>query len=138
MLIGYLYHKRTDILLSKLLPLPPPLKLEVNQLTEIPKFGREIGRVCGWQKVFWGLWRVRGLWMNVCQLGVFDEFLWDSMELAWEVLVVAWGVEEGEGEDKGGKKEDGDGEGGPETDKDGMHEDDVPLSPMGYEGDRSG
>lgn len=77
--------------------------------------------------------------MNVCALGIFDEFLWDTMDLVWEVLVVAWGVEEDEIEDSGKKGEEGT-EAGDEEEEEG----DVGLSEMpsssseSYEADRSG
>ncbi len=32
---------------------------------------------------------VNGLWRNVCELGVFDDELWTTMDVAWEVLVAA-------------------------------------------------
>jgi len=32
---------------------------------------------------------VHGLWRNVCALGVFDDNLWNAMDLAWEVLLTA-------------------------------------------------
>ena len=33
--------------------------------------------------------RINGLWRNVCSLGVFDETLWRTMDLMWEVIVGA-------------------------------------------------
>lgn len=32
---------------------------------------------------------VHGLWQNVCALGIFDDELWDMMDLAWEVMLSA-------------------------------------------------
>lgn len=36
--------------------------------------------------------RINGLWRNVCALGIYDEDLWRTMEIMWEVVVGAMGV----------------------------------------------
>jgi hypothetical protein len=38
---------------------------------------------------------INGLWRNVCALGVFDLGLWDSMDVAWEVVLNALAISTG-------------------------------------------
>ena len=38
---------------------------------------------------------INGFWRNVCALGVFDLGLWDSMDIAWEVILHALAIETG-------------------------------------------
>jgi hypothetical protein len=37
---------------------------------------------------------VNGLWRNVSTLGIFDDQLWDVMDMAWELLLGALGGRE--------------------------------------------
>ena len=39
--------------------------------------------------------RVNGLWRNVCALGIFDSGIWETIDTAWEVLLLALGMATG-------------------------------------------
>jgi hypothetical protein len=87
-LSSYLYIKRTDLLLESLLPddLPRELAKEGAQL--LPFAAKLAGKFTA-QLLLQHTMIVHGLWRNVCALGVFDDNLWNAMDLAWEVLLTA-------------------------------------------------
>jgi hypothetical protein len=80
-LVEYLYTHNVEGLLRALLPLaafgsiPPPAKL-----------ARELVRTCPPVTLQMTRYRLYGLYGIVTTLGVFDQPLWQMMEVAWEVL----------------------------------------------------
>jgi len=38
---------------------------------------------------------INGIWRNVCALGVFDDQLWEVLDLAWEAIIGALDWKEG-------------------------------------------
>jgi hypothetical protein len=110
-LSAYLYTKRTDLLLTALLPCPPPPTLlpafaSFPFLTPAPaqeqdsapgpealqQFAAHLGTTYTPAALLRALGRVGGVWRNMCALGVYEAGLWGAVEGAWEVLVCAMGV----------------------------------------------
>jgi hypothetical protein len=86
-LSGYLYHKRPEILLSQLLPITPPAGCELDE--RAVNFGRTIARECGQERVTESLHKVKGVWQNAYALGVVDETVFNTLDLACAILSVA-------------------------------------------------
>lgn len=91
LLTSYLYTKRTEILLTSLLPTPPPENIEDDR-TLIPSFAMKLGGTYTAQALLQHAVAVHGLWKNVCALGIFVDDLWDTMDLVWEVLLTALAI----------------------------------------------
>ncbi|KAJ6591194.1 hypothetical protein DFH09DRAFT_196124 [Mycena vulgaris] len=93
-LASFLYTKRADILLKSLLPCPPPPALE-NDRTLVPGFATRLATTYTSQALLLHVNTVHGLWKNVVALGVFVDELWDTIDLAWEVLLTAMAISAG-------------------------------------------
>jgi hypothetical protein len=39
---------------------------------------------------------ITGIWKNACALGIFDDGLWDTLDLAWDILMEAFNVAAGQ------------------------------------------
>lgn len=87
-LSSFLYSKRTDLLLQSLMPCPPSTNLETDP-SELPKFATKLAGTYTSQALLQHTMTVHGLWQNVCALGIFDDCLWDTIDLAWQVLLTA-------------------------------------------------
>ncbi|KAH6910694.1 hypothetical protein BKA70DRAFT_1424352 [Coprinopsis sp. MPI-PUGE-AT-0042] len=92
-LARYIYHKDTLRLLNELLPVRPAADFEDNQ-AQIPSFGTFIGRNCEMKDILSRVMLINGLWKDACALAVHDDHdgLWDTIELAWEVMLTALAV----------------------------------------------
>ncbi|KAF8153097.1 clampless1 Clp1 protein [Crassisporium funariophilum] len=84
----YLYTKRTEGLFKALLPCPPPPAFE-HTPAEVLNFATHLAGTFTVQALVKHTLTVHGLWQNVCALGVFDDQLWDAMDLMWETLLTA-------------------------------------------------
>jgi hypothetical protein len=96
-LSGYLYTRRSTALLTSLLPCPPPLDTPLDSKT-IPEFSHKLAITYTTHAMMKYAMRVNGLWRNVCALGLFDQGIWDAMDIAWEVLLTALAIANGKGE----------------------------------------
>jgi len=108
-LSAYLYNKRSEELLSALVPLPPDSL--TNLLHHTPPNGthqaqQQYKRICAsiavklscsstTERIMQYLTNVTGLWKNACALGVYDPKLWGVMEFAWNILTMAFGMRPG-------------------------------------------
>ncbi|KAJ7507360.1 hypothetical protein B0H11DRAFT_1705894 [Mycena galericulata] len=90
----FLYTKRVDHLLKSLLPCPPPPKLDADR-TLLPAFAARLAGTYTSQALLLHVNSVHGLWQNACVLGVFVDELWDTIDLAWEVLLTAMAISAG-------------------------------------------
>jgi len=95
-LAAFLYTKRADALLTSLLPIPPsePLLSSVGKSKPPPKeviseFASSLASIYSMQFLLQSTLVVHGLWQNVCALGVFDDSLWEVLDLAWNLLLTA-------------------------------------------------
>jgi hypothetical protein len=87
-LSSFLYTKRTDALLASMMPCLPPRTLE-DEPSQIPTFAIKLAGTYIIQALLQHTMVVHGLWQNVCALGIFDDSLWETIDLAWEVLLTA-------------------------------------------------
>ncbi|KAI0059984.1 hypothetical protein BV25DRAFT_1808084 [Artomyces pyxidatus] len=101
-LSAYLYIKRADILLSQLLPCPPPPAVatppddsESAQKDAIMTFAGKLAATYTPHALLQYAMRVNGLWRNACALGIFDDGLWATMDLAWEIVLCALAIATG-------------------------------------------
>ncbi|KAF9011957.1 hypothetical protein BDQ17DRAFT_1504115 [Cyathus striatus] len=88
-LVSFLYTKRTSILLNSLLPCPIPPNFEEDQVNQLRPFARKVGDTFALPLLLTRMRQVFGLWQNVCALGIFDDELWDTMDLAWDIYLHA-------------------------------------------------
>ncbi|TDL27975.1 hypothetical protein BD410DRAFT_781908 [Rickenella mellea] len=96
----YLYSKRPTNLLSALLPPAPrdpnQQPIDKTSAASMTRALREravaIGSAHSPNVLVERCAHVSGLWHNVCALGVYDDVLWRTMDVAWETLLVALGV----------------------------------------------
>ena len=103
----YLYTKRADLLLQSLLPVVPPTPINVyasadetpeeatQQQQKILTFARQLAATYTPHALLQYAMRVNGLWRNVCALGIFDSGIWETIDTAWEVLLLALGMATG-------------------------------------------
>ncbi|KAJ7120965.1 hypothetical protein C8R44DRAFT_671697, partial [Mycena epipterygia] len=94
LLSTFLYTKRTEHLLKSLLPCPPPPALDEDR-TLLPAFAARLAGTYTSQALLLHVNSVHGLWQNACVLGVFVDELWDTIDLAWEVLLTAMAISAG-------------------------------------------
>lgn len=93
-LSSYLYNKRNDLLLSSLLPCPPPATLEQESSLLLP-FASKLAGTYTAQALLQQTMTVHGFWQNVCALGIFDDELWDIIDLVWQILLTAVAIATG-------------------------------------------
>ncbi|KAJ7057177.1 hypothetical protein C8F01DRAFT_992458 [Mycena amicta] len=95
-LATFLYTQRTDALLKALFPIPPPPDLGGSENADADRqFAGHLAQTYTPQALLTHALRVHGLWQNIVALGVHTDELWDSIELAWEVLLTAIGFATG-------------------------------------------
>ncbi|KAH7912849.1 hypothetical protein BJ138DRAFT_1171679 [Hygrophoropsis aurantiaca] len=86
----FIYTKRVDELYSSLLPRSTSTADPSNE-----GHSAALAAMCTSQTLLTHVMTVHGLWMNVCALGIFDEGLWHTMDVAWEVLLGALAITTG-------------------------------------------
>jgi len=92
---SYLYTKRVDQLLARLLPaIPPsesspasPVTPELAVADALDKLKSTFSSHYSSQALLQHTLTVHGLWSNICVLGITDERLWRTLDLAWDVLI---------------------------------------------------
>ena len=88
---SYLYTKRIDALLAKLLPTPPPSMTDTNiPLSDIIKrLVHHLAATCSISSLALHAMLINGVWRNACALGVYDNKLWNAIEVTWGAIVGA-------------------------------------------------
>ncbi|KAJ7030646.1 hypothetical protein C8F04DRAFT_1113128 [Mycena alexandri] len=92
---AYMYNHRIDMLLSALFPLPAPLTYAevksalVSSATKLRLATHLISAHPGAAHILGYARRVQEVWKTVCCLGMYHIELWDALDLAWELLIVA-------------------------------------------------
>jgi len=100
-LSAYLYTKKASWLLSTLLPtgaLTPAsiLSLYIDRDSpELHRYQSKLRSTYNPCALLMHAVTINGLWRNVCALGVFDDKLWEVMDLAWEAIIGALDWTEG-------------------------------------------
>jgi len=80
-LLEYLYTQRDDRLLAALLPIP-----RLHRMPAVEQLTRQLAEAYTAPALMAYVRRTHGLWGDVVALGIFNENLWRTMGLAWEVL----------------------------------------------------
>lgn len=103
----YIYTRNPDVLLSSLMPLPPPVGIltpaSIDGTPAVPlssdahrklviTYIYQIASKFTTQTILQYSTVVRGLWQNTCVLGIFDDGLWEVMDVAWQILLAAIAV----------------------------------------------
>ena len=94
-LSAYLYTKNATSLLTSLFSTRPPLSLSLEEARTVNQFAGKLAGTYTTQALLHQIMMVNGIWRNVCALGVFDDALWDAMDVAWETLLTALGFATG-------------------------------------------
>ncbi|RXW22485.1 hypothetical protein EST38_g3366 [Candolleomyces aberdarensis] len=95
-LMTYLYTKNSYDLLQALFLEKPPQNLEEDQKEMIPHYATKLGRANTYQGLMLRVIAITGVWKNACALGIFDDGLWDTLDLAWDVITEAFNVAAGQ------------------------------------------
>ena len=98
-LSAYLYTKNGSQLLASLLPtrmLTPPSILSLDHALdvdspELQQYSGELRATYTPYALLMHAMTINGLWRNVCALGVFDDQLWEVLDLAWDAVLGALG-----------------------------------------------
>jgi len=102
-LSAYLYTKNASYLLSMLLPtgtLTPPSILALDTYIdgdspELQQFQAKLRATYTPYALLTCGMTINGVWRNVCALGIFDDQLWEVLDLAWEAIIGALKPKEG-------------------------------------------
>lgn len=102
-LSAYLYTKEASWLLATLLPtgtLTPASILSLDYYIdgnspELQQYQAKLRTTYTPHALLMYAVAINGLWRNVCALGVFDDQLWEVMDLAWEAIIGALNWKEG-------------------------------------------
>ncbi|KAG6909740.1 hypothetical protein DXG01_015728 [Tephrocybe rancida] len=111
-LSSFLYTKNASALLSSMLPAPPASPLissppsadgtpaeplsHAEHRKNIMSYAYQIASTYTTQVLLQHAVLVHGLWQNTCALGVFDDALWEVIEVAWMTLLAAIAVGTGD------------------------------------------
>lgn len=93
-LSNYLYTKLTPILFSEPF-LPKGSQRFDPQLQSPVQYASELARKYTCQALLQYTSFVHGLWQNACALGIFDDGLWEAMDLVWQILLTALAIGSG-------------------------------------------
>lgn len=90
-ILKYLYTRCDDQLLVSLLPISPaPTRCTLTTTASIHHLAQRLTRkYAGVPLLQLAVALKNGVWRNVCWLGISDEKLWCTMQLAWEVILTA-------------------------------------------------
>ena len=93
-LLGFLYTKNVYHLLSTLLPTGighTPYLLLAQDNTEVQQFLAKLWATYAPHALLMHTMGINGLWRNTVALGIFDDQLWDILDLFWKVIIGALG-----------------------------------------------
>jgi hypothetical protein len=93
----YLYTKNASHLLTTLLPTGPLTPASILSLDkyldcdspELQQFSCKLRATYTPYALLTHAMTINGVWRNVCALGVFDDQLWEVLDLAWESILGA-------------------------------------------------
>jgi hypothetical protein len=97
---AYLYTRRTSALIASLLPagIPPPPSLTISApdfLETLREFSTKLAKTYTVHALLGHAVKINGLWRNVCALGVFDDGIWDALDVAWDAVLFALAIATG-------------------------------------------
>ncbi|KAG6834098.1 hypothetical protein H0H93_011960, partial [Arthromyces matolae] len=91
----YIYTRKAEPLLSSIMPLPLPsnlldAKASVDKRRQlVSSYAYQIASTYTIQFILQHVAFVHGLWQNTCALGIFDDGLWEVIDVAWQILLTA-------------------------------------------------
>ncbi|KAG6890362.1 hypothetical protein C0992_002086 [Termitomyces sp. T32_za158] len=99
----YIYTRNSNALLSSLMPCPPPVGIITPAAPALPlpsdehrklvmAYVYQIASKFTSQTILKHSTVVHGLWQNTCALGIFDDGLWEVIDVAWQILLAAIAV----------------------------------------------
>jgi len=90
-LCAYLNTQPGDQLLASLLPIPPVMTGcdDANMKSSLQHLAHQLAHNYTELQLLQFAMAVNGMWRNVCALGIYDEKLWRTMEVAWAVFLAA-------------------------------------------------
>ncbi|KAG5651055.1 hypothetical protein H0H81_010051 [Sphagnurus paluster] len=90
-LSGFLYTQSPEVLLASVLPTPPPASLTHQRHCEDGRaqYVRSLAQTYTPQRLLQHALLLHGVWRNACALGVVVPAFWDTVDLAWGVLLDA-------------------------------------------------
>jgi hypothetical protein len=99
-LSAYLYTRRTSALIASLLPagtsLPPTLTIDAPDFNKtLRQFSKQLAMTYTVHALLGHAVKINGLWRNVCALGVFDDGMWDALDVAWDAILLALAIATG-------------------------------------------
>ncbi|KAJ7151327.1 hypothetical protein C8R43DRAFT_485808 [Mycena crocata] len=94
---AFMYSRRIDAFLAALLPFPPRAisGIRAAELAPIVQDERVLEQLerhfvlmtpGGAREAWWHAKHVRGVYETMCQLGIYDDLLWQALDLAWHIL----------------------------------------------------
>ncbi|KAJ6565494.1 hypothetical protein DFH09DRAFT_1473543 [Mycena vulgaris] len=104
---AYMYTQRLDSFLGAVLPLPEPfahaaVKAALASSTEIKRLAAHlIDTHASLAHLLEYVGRVRDVWQTMCRLGMHHVQLWNALDLAWDILMVALNTAGNEAEEQG-------------------------------------
>ena len=94
-LASYLYHKSREQLLKNFLPAPAPANL-MRDPAVARVYAIQLASTYTVQALIRNIITLHGLYQNACALGIYDDVLWDTMDVMWRVLLTALAVATGD------------------------------------------
>jgi hypothetical protein len=91
----YLYTKHVDILFRTFLPCPPPPMFMDSRHRYLTQFATDLASTFTLQTLAKYAINLHGLWQNVCALGIFDDELWDAIDVMWKILLTSLAIATG-------------------------------------------
>ncbi|KAF8621861.1 hypothetical protein AX15_007452 [Amanita polypyramis BW_CC] len=99
----FMYYHRLDMVLKALFPLPPNFLQSLSHqsvqatLSSEPTLRQLSGYLCAsassnLQTLTSHAAHVKELWQDMAALGLFDPELWDTIDLAWEIVLGALNI----------------------------------------------
>ncbi|PCH35746.1 hypothetical protein WOLCODRAFT_20136 [Wolfiporia cocos MD-104 SS10] len=85
----YVYNKRADLLLARLLPDTAPDAAAQTAPRAIVAYAEQLAATCPVPALLHQVRVVRGVWANAAAFGVYDAGLWAALDLAWEIILHA-------------------------------------------------
>jgi hypothetical protein len=80
----YIYTKNLNALIASLIPLQPAI---IRQ--GLPTISATLARTFTPTALAATAGRIHGVWANACSLGVWEEEMWDAIDLCWEAVMGA-------------------------------------------------
>ena len=71
-----------------ILPRPPASTFQQDQ-SKVPDFAKELAETFTVRTLIKHILTVYGVWQNVCAMGVFDDNLWETLDILWELLLTS-------------------------------------------------